>query len=353
MGFTKFINDHALVALLGKKFPMDLKLLAKSLDERLNYMCDEGHPLPMDLLIHNLSNKRKRYTSEFFKVDIDFVVNEIPEKNCLYLTMNDYQAEGNIGRPEEDQRVVLHLLVKNKADTLWAIHIPLQAVMTGFGDPLDGHQCYAHFITFLGDDGRPSEEPENIYFGITKRNWLTRMAEHFRKSAKGSRNKFHKLWRECQGNNHVLLNSELIALNQTETGAMQWEELMVDRCNADEASLNTIGGGFKGLEELGKFKLSDGEREGIAACPSFQVNFNNSESREGIGNAYMKKLWQDDQYYAKVIGNRSNSFSKEQVDKIRSLAKDGHDLAAIGKQIGVSNLKRLSYIINGKTYRRM
>src|SRR5436305_753165 len=118
MGFTKFINDHALVALLGKKFPMDLKLLAKSLDERLNYMCDEGHTLPMDLLMHNLSNKRKRYTSEFFKVDIDFVVNEIPEKNSLYLTMNDYQAEGNIGRPEEDQRVVLHLLVKNKADTL-------------------------------------------------------------------------------------------------------------------------------------------------------------------------------------------------------------------------------------------
>lgn len=353
MGYMKFIKESYVLALLGKNLPISATRLTKFLDNYLNHLCEEGYTLPVDLLMHNVSLNRDRQTSEFAKIDTDFRIDVDAEKQNLSIAMLDYTAENEMERPYEDRRVVLHIVVKNKFGTIWAVHIPLQAVMLGFDDPIDGYQCYSHFITFLGPDRMPSDRHELYYCGITKRGWLKRMAEHFRKSEKESKNKFHQEWRKYQGDAHVMLNSELLALNHTHEGAMQWEEWMVDKYIMGNNSLNTIPGGFKGLEELGVFKLPEGAREGMKACRGFQVSYFGNISRNGISNPYIKKLWQDDQFYAKSVGNRANALSKEQVTKIRALASDGHDVAAIGKQLGVPNLKRLSDIITGKTYRRM
>jgi hypothetical protein len=353
MGYMKFINESYVLALLGKNLPISAIQVAKYLDKYLNHLCDEGYALPVDLLMHNVSPNRDRKTSEFAKIDTDFRLDVDAEKQNISIAMLDYTAANEVERPYQDRRVVLHILVKNKFNTSWAVHIPLQAVMLGFGNPSDGYQCYAHFITFLGADGTPSDRHELYYCGITKRGWLKRMSEHFRKSEKESKNKFHQEWRKYQGDAHVMLNSELIALNHTHEGAMLWEEWMVAKYIVGSNSLNTIHGGFKGLEELGVFKLPEGAREGMKTCPGFQVSYFGNVSRKGITNPYMKKLWEDDQFYAKSVGNRANAFSQETIAKIRGLARDGLDAAAIGKQLGVSNLRRLSNIMKGKTYHRM
>ena len=74
----------------------------------------------------------------------------------------------------------------------------------------------------------------------------------------------------------------------------------------------------------------------MKACLGFQVSYFGNISRKGISNPYIKKLWEDDHFYAKSVGNRANALSKEQVTKIRAFASDGHDVAAIGKQYGLN-----------------
>ena len=54
-----------------------------------------------------------------------------------------------------------------------------------------------------------------------------------------------------------MLSSELIVLNHTYQGAMDWEEWIVDRHIAEGRSLNMLPGGFKGLRTLHKLGLLD------------------------------------------------------------------------------------------------
>ena len=100
--------------------------------------------------------------------------------------------------------------------------------------------------------GEPKRD-ELIYCGITSRNWLVRMAEHFRDIEKGSKRLFHEKWREYSEGDQVILNSELIVVNQNYVSAMDWEEWIVDRYKKEKRSLNMIPGGFKGINTLHKF----------------------------------------------------------------------------------------------------
>ena len=245
MGWMKYINGNYARSLLGNKFPLELKRVVATLDQFLNFLNDNGDPLPMQLLMHNLSKQRKRELSEFAKVDADIVLQHDPLTGRLTADLRDYRIHREFARPEAEHRVVLHILITDAWKTTWAVHLPLQSLMLGFGDPRDGFQCYAHGISFMNTDGHPTQE-ELFYCGITSRSWLTRMNEHFRDIKNNSKKLFHKRWREYQDDQHVLLNSELVALNHTKDGAMGWEEWIVDRCMEADKSLNMIPGGRKG-----------------------------------------------------------------------------------------------------------
>ncbi|GGG89893.1 hypothetical protein GCM10007415_25270 [Parapedobacter pyrenivorans] len=354
MGYIKYISEENVKKLLGRRFPLGLKRVINLLDQYLNHLDDNGDPLPGELLFHNISKKRNRDVSEFAKVDADMVLELNSLSKKLTIDLRDYRVHPQFARDYKERRVVLHILIKDVDKTTWAIHLPLQSLMVGFGDPMLGYHCYGHGISFLDDNGQPKEENEVFYCGITKRGWLTRMTEHFR-DIKGNSNKtFHKLWREYLGDTNVLLNSELIALNHSYEAAMGWEEWIVEKYMAKNRSLNMIPGGFAGRGAYScQNKISDLAGENSIALGQSSFLYFANQSRHGIKNPMIEKLWQDDKYYAKVIGNRENTFSFNEVIKIRQMADKGYDAKQIGRHLGITALKRITNLLSGKTYKRM
>ncbi|TOP55074.1 hypothetical protein, partial [Vibrio parahaemolyticus] len=67
------------------------------------------------------------------------------------------------------------------------------------------HYGYGHGICVSNGDAFK----EYHYVGITKRNWLQRMSEHFNEVRSGSNKTFHKAWREFAGRQDVTFTSEL------------------------------------------------------------------------------------------------------------------------------------------------
>lgn len=353
MGQLKYISEEYAEKLLGKRFPMGLKRVTTLLDQFLNYLDDNGDSLPSQLLIHNISKGRNRSLSEFAKVDADMVIELDNVNKKLNIDLRDYRIHSELARVYEERRVVLHIICKDVYKTTWAIHLPLQSLMIGFGDPMDGYHCYGHGISFLDDKGNPQEN-EVFYCGITKRGWLTRMNEHFREIKGSSDKTFHRRWREYQGDSNVLLNSELVALNHSFDAAMNWEEWIVGKYMDQNKSLNMIPGGFAGLKSFSsqtKHSRSGIDNSVVRGQGSFFYFAN--QSRRGIPNPMIEKLWRDDSYYAKVIGNRDSTFSRDDLRKIRKMAHEGHQLDSIGQHFGIVNLKRIKNILEGKTYRRM
>ena len=133
---------------------------------------------------------------------------------------------------------------------------PVQVVMKGYPLIHDNHYGYSHSI-MLWDQKENQKGKQYYYIGITKRNWLKRMAEHFNEIRKGSNKTFHKVWREYAGRNDILLSSELITLNHTFNQIMDWEEWTVDEQMSAGTSLNMIPGGFKGMKYLHKYRLTN------------------------------------------------------------------------------------------------
>ncbi|WP_138480529.1 hypothetical protein [Dyadobacter bucti] len=246
-----YINEKYVHNLIGNHYSLGIRHLIKLLEQLLSDLEVEGDPMPRQLLRHNLSGHRKRDLSEFAKVDVDVVIELDNASRKVSVDLRDYRKFTEFQRTFEERRVVLHIVNKHSEKTTWVIHLPLQAIMKGFGDPTEGYQCYSHAITMLDENGKVRGN-EMFYCGITSRSWLTRMAEHFREINSGSNKLFHKQWREFQGNTSVMLNSELIALNHSYDAAMAWEEWIVDRYMSENCSLNMIPGGFKGLKYLHK-----------------------------------------------------------------------------------------------------
>lgn len=348
-----YINEKYVHFLLGSHYPLGVKHLVKELEALLDELDRHGDPMPKQLLRHNLFGRRKRDTSEFAKVDVDIRMDVDNSTRKFSLNLLDYRKNTEFSREESEKRVVVHIINKHSEKTTWVIHIPLQAIMKGFGDPTDGYQCYGHAITMLNTFGIPKDK-ELVYCGITSRDWLTRMHEHFREINSGSNKLFHRQWREYQGDASVLLNSELIAVNHSYEGAMAWEEWAVDKYMTEGCSLNMISGGFKGLKELHKLgylsrveSVSQLERE--EALEKYVLD----HPRSGVPNLLVGKLWLDDDYYTKVIGNRDNTFSQDEVHQIRKLFERGLSAREILDTLKVGNIQRIKNVIEGKTYGRM
>ncbi|WP_316845517.1 hypothetical protein [Pedobacter psychrodurus] len=247
-----FIEKDNVDILIGNNLPVETGRVAKFLDYYLISLAMNGDNLPNHLFEHNLYGKRDVARQEFAKVDADVVLEIDIKANKLYGDLRDYRKYKEFAREYDEQRVVVHIMITGVKKTNWVIHLPLQCLMKGFGDPLRGYQCYGHGITLFDERGEPKRD-ELFYCGITGRNWLVRMAEHFRDIEKGSKKLFHRKWREYRNADNVMLNSELIVLNQSHTGAMDWEEWIVERYKKEKRSLNMIPGGFKGAKMLHKF----------------------------------------------------------------------------------------------------
>lgn len=256
----------------------------------------------------------------------------------------DYQ------RPKSQTRVVIRLLITTYQGSQWAIAIPLQLILKGMRFTSDCHFGYGHQIYL---HGAHREARQLQYIGVTKRSWLTRMAEHFREIESGGNKTFHKAWREFAGGQDVALTSELIVHNHSYEQIMAWEEEQVDAFMASGTSLNMIPGGFKGMRFLHEHRLTQGPRVSLKERDRAIAMFQRDNPRQGIPNLIISNLWKNEDYATRVICGPEGRLSVDQVIRIRQLGEDGTDIDEITDLVGARNRDQVKRVLEGKSYSRI
>ncbi len=320
-----------------------------------NFKAEVGS-IPRRLLEDNGRVGRVLTRCDMLPIDADVVFYYDVETKSTDIQFKAYFDNPGFERPFEQRRVVLHIMVKETDGLTRNISVPLQALMVGWGDVTLGAQGYCHSITFL-DEGRSLEQW--YYVGITTRNWLQRMEEHFQEVRSGSNKKFHVAWRSYVGNAKVILCSELVVLNHTYKGIMDWEEEQVDMHMAAGNSLNMIPGGFKGLRFLHEHRLTSRveitlEERDAAIAEYAKSKYRASGGRvAGVPNLLLSKLWLDDDFYLKVLAGRSDVLTPAQVVCIRQLAAEGKAVSQIASIVQARNVEQVKRVLAGKTYKRI
>ncbi|MEP6645795.1 MAG: hypothetical protein ABJC12_01800 [Saprospiraceae bacterium] len=244
----------------------------------------------------------------------------------------------------------------------WKAIVPLQFLLKGWGDANFGYQCYiqavSHNMNQVEDfsDFKKLQERDSdsfYYVGITGRDWLLRLKEHVDEMRRGSNRRFHAAWRESMGMKHVLFTSSLMDVNQTFEGAMNWEESNVDSVAYGPNGLNMIPGGFKGLKYLHKLRITNSVNIDLEEREKAIAEYIRQNPRKGIPNPFISKLWEDDEYYLKVIEARPKTLSPDQVRMIRELNKFGRSVSEIVTEVGALNDTQVKGVIMGKTYTRI
>lgn len=307
--------------------------------------------IPRRLLEHN-ELPRKRHLCEFAQIDADVVFSYDAVTKGSDIQWKAYFEHTQFARPQHEQRVVLHIRVKEAKGLTRSVSVPLQVLMTGYGDVTEGYQGYAHSLTFMDNAGGILEQ--KYYIGITSRNWLVRMEEHLAEIRGGSNKRFHSAWRTYAGDVKVMLGSELIVLNHSYEGIMAWEEEQVDAQMATGKSLNMIPGGFKGLRFLHEHRLSDRVEISLEARDRAIAEYVRRVGvRAGVPNLFLAELWRDDEFYLKVLAGRSDVLTPRQVLAIRDLAAKGQTPQQIFAVVGARNVEQVQRVLAGKTYTRI
>lgn len=362
---SNFLDPHSFHHLLGDlrhgkigSLPISLlyfQLLYFLKDAEKNFKPEIGS-IPRRLLEDNERPGRVVSRSDMLPLDADVVFSYDAATKKTDIQFKAYFDNPGFERPPEQRRVVLHIVIKEADGLLRSISVPLQALMVGWGDVTQGSQGYCHSITFF-DKG--DELEQWYYIGITTRNWLQRMEEHFEEVRSGSNKRFHAAWRTYTGNAAVMLCSELIVLNHTYEGIMNWEEEQVDIHMASGNSLNMIPGGFKGLRFLHEHRLTPcvditlEEREAAITEYAKGEYARQQSGRTGVPNLLLSKLWLDDDFYLKVLAGRSDVLTPGQVVAIRRLAAGGRNESQIAALVEARNVDQVKRVLAGKTYRRI
>ena len=208
---------------------------------------------------------------------------------------------------------------------------------------------YCHSIALMDEKNRAKDE--YFYVGVTKRSWLTRMAEHFREINSGSNKTFHKAWRDHIGRKDVVLTSQLVVDNHTFDEIMRWEEDLVDRNLNTGKSLNMIPGGFKGMRYLHEHRLTHAPVVSLKERDRAAQEYQKQNPRKGIPNLLISELWNDPDWAAKAICSQANRLSKDQVLAIRVLGAEGIPPGEITERVGARNELQVKRVLDGDTYK--
>jgi len=223
--------------------------------------------------------------------------------------------------------------------------------MKGYPKIADAHVGYSHSITLVNDDS--SLGAQHFYIGVSRRNWLQRMAEHFREIRNGSNKTFHAAWRQYVGTKKARLHSELIVTNHTFKQIMDWEEEQVDLQKGQSTSLNMIPGGFKGMKFLHEHRLLASMNVTLEEREKAITLHEVINPRASIPNLLISALWKDPEYAALVICGAEGRLSQDQVREIRSLATQGIAHEEIMNRVGARNILQVRRVAEGDTYMRI
>lgn len=373
----KYVNLKAVYQLIGKYAPASPKVFAHIIDEALDntnqgYVHTEAKigrlksndPVISNALIgisdkllkHNIEGKKDNPWDLYNGLDFD-LVHEAGDRafkdgRSIRTYVNAYFYHNESSRPKKDHRVVFHLRFNTYEGTEWSISFPVQVVMKGYPTIPDNHYGYSHSIT-LWDQKDGQKGKQQYYIGVTKRNWLKRMGEHFNEIRKGSNKTFHKAWREYTGRSDVLLSSELITLNHTFEQIMEWEEWAVDEQIDAGASLNMIPGGFKGMKFLHKHRFTNTPIVSLKEREIAINQYQKENPRLGVPNLIISELWKDEEYAKRVICGGEDRLTVDQVREIRTLSSLGVPIVKITEMVKAKNEQQVSRVLNGDTYSRI
>lgn len=369
----EYIDQAAVMRLLSGYSPVNPKIFAHLLDtvlrginhEGLVYWSNKGsYPsdppeiserlkgVPDKLITHNMNRGGLEPWDMYGDLDFDIVHTSHKEAERVQTEVKAYLHHTEFSRPKHERRIVLHIRSHKINGTEWSISVPLQMLMKGWPKIENEHIGYAHSIALT--DSVTGEMDQHFYIGVSKRNWLARMAEHFREIQTGSNKTFHRAWREYIGRRDVLLGSELITCNHTFEQIMDWEEEQVDKCMSLGKSLNMIPGGFKGIKFLhehrllgstGNVTLEDRERA--------ITNYQHLNPRIGVPNLLISELWKNEEYAQKVICGVEGRLSVEQVREIRRLNMLGMSVEKIASMVNALNGRQVERVLSGSTYSRI
>lgn len=208
---------------------------------------------------------------------------------------------------------------------------------------------YCHAIALM--DKQSCAKDEYFYVGVTRRNWLTRMAEHFREINSGSNKTFHRAWRNHIGRRDVVLTSQLVVYNHTFDEIMRWEEVEVDRSMEAGTSLNMIPGGYKGMRYLHEHRLTKSLRVSLKERDRAIQEFQKHHPRAGVPNLLISELWKDPAWAEKAICASSKRLSRDQVLGIRALGDQGLSPEEIAGKVGARTIQQVKGVLSGKHYR--
>jgi len=353
-----YVDIDALSRLFGKVLPFSVEYFAQHIENTLVGI-NKGLPRPefagaADILLAN-NRENKQGSWEFLKdLDFDIFGNYVPgnqfigEKFEVSLLVNS-KTKSKIDK--KDWSVLYRLRMTDKfSGTSWDIDFPLQMIMKHYPHKTTGaYFGYCHSIALMDENNRAKDE--YFYVGITRRNWLTRMAEHFREVNSGSNKTFHRAWRNHIGRQDVIFTSQLVVDNHTFDEIMSWEEEMVDKNMNAGSSLNMIPGGHKGMRFLHKHRLTKSPNVSLKERDRAIEAYQKMHPRAGIPNLLISELWKDDEWAAKAICSQANRLSQDQVRSIRVLGEEGLSPEVITTRIAARNVLQVKRVLHGETYK--
>ena len=273
----KYINPEAVRNIVGKWAPLSIWDFSHLMECFLTVLNDSGSSIMNSTGTYRTdiagvpealkgvgekllkSNRLYKPGSWNFFDELDFdIAHSCVEGERVETMVKPYFAFEEFRRNQEDIRVVVHATVARFEGTTWTISFPLQYIMKGYPKIKNQYFGYCHKIALFNELG--GSDKEYYYVGVTGRNWLQRMNEHFNEIKSGSNKLFHQTWREFTGKKHVMLGSELVVGDHSFEQIMSWEEDFVDRYMESGVALNMIPGGFKGMRFLHKHRLLNSDK---------------------------------------------------------------------------------------------
>lgn len=356
----KYVDTKALERLFGMVLPFSVEFFSHHV-EKILVNINDGMIRPefagvADVLLAN-NRANKQGTWDLCRdYDLDIFEQYLPHNNVAggKLETNlrvDSKTKSKMNK--NNWCVLYHVRITNQFNgTPWDIQFPLQMIMKYYPhktkDPYFG---YCHTIALQDEKNRTKDE--YYYIGVTRRNWLTRMAEHFREINSGSNKTFHRAWRNHIGRQDVILTSQLVVDNHTFDEIMHWEEVEVDRNMEAGTALNMIPGGFKGMKFLHEHRLTRSHEVTLKERDRAIQEYQKQHPRAGIPNLLIGEMWKDDAWAAKAICSHGNRLSEDQVRAIRTLGEEDLSPEKITERVGARDVPQVKRVLSGKTYSRI
>lgn len=231
--------------------------------------------------------------------------------------------------------------------------LPLGLGLSATAKPYLGLQytLYQHIFGHGGaypDDGY-------FYIGITSRDWQRRWAEHRAAIKRGSRLKFHRVFREEEARNRMtFVHHKVMGVADSLDKIQVLEEKYVAGHWEDERLLNMIPGGKAGVAYLHRHQILSRK---TAPQPDeievAQENWLRENPRKGIPAPWVAENWRNPAYAQAVICGGKNRLSVDQVMAIRAMGQAGATAEVIAPRVGALSIGQIKRVLDGRTYGRV